>query len=77
MLSGIRTSNAQDRAVCELARDRVLDLPIRLIIDRRSRLVEDEDLAVLDECTRKAEQATLAHTEVRALALDHGFQVIA
>ena len=74
MMSGIRTSNAQDNTISELAGDRVLDLPIRLIIDGRSRLVEDENLAVLDECTRERDQRALPDGQVAALVVDRAVE---
>ena len=58
----------------ELGRDRVLDLPIRLIIDRRSSLIEDEDLAVLDECTRERDQRALPNRQVATLVVDRAVE---
>ena len=49
------TSDAQNSTVSELARNRVLDIPVRIVIDKRSSLIEDEDLAVVAERTSERE----------------------
>ena len=54
-----RTSNTQNSAVRKLARDRVLDLLVRLIIHGRSGFVQDKDLGIQDDRAREGYQRAL------------------
>jgi hypothetical protein len=65
-----RTGDAQDGAVVELGRDGLLDPAVRLVVDGRGGLVQDEDPAVPDERARKAHERTLADGQVCALLVD-------
>lgn len=70
----VRTSNAQNGAVREFVRDRVLDLPVGLVVYGRSSLVENENLAVLDQRTRQGDERALADGQVATLIVNRAVE---
>lgn len=54
-----RTSNAQDCAIVELCRDRVLDLLVGFIVNRCGRFIENEDLGIVDYRASEADEGSL------------------
>jgi hypothetical protein len=66
-------SDAEKGIVLELLPNRLLDLGVRLEIDRCCCLVEDDDAGLLsDEGTSEGDERALSDREVVALLLDHG-----
>ncbi|KAJ8557000.1 hypothetical protein ON010_g8967 [Phytophthora cinnamomi] len=66
--------NRQRGAVTELLADALLDLAVRLRVDRRRGLVHQNYLRPLQQRTRNRQQLPLAHTEVRALLIHNVVQ---
>ena len=67
--------DTQQRLAAEPADDRLLDLLVRLEVDRRRRLVAHDDLRVADEGAREGEELALAKGEVQAFVFDRRVEV--
>jgi predicted metal-dependent RNase len=58
------------RLVLELAPNRLLNLCVRLEVNRSSRLIETDNSRVLDECTSERDETAFSDGHVRSLIVD-------